>query len=453
MQPNNVVDLRASSKTLGKLHLGRSKVLIPEMNRSSACLFAAAMRAFGIDAQVLETCQGLDFGRKYTSGKECYPCLVTLGDLLHFVEGEQKRLGPAFNAADYVYFMPESDGPCRFGMYNKFQRIVLDSLPGLERIKISALSNTDNYAVDGVIDRGQISDFKKAGCLAMVVADVLDRFTWRVRPYERTPGAADAFTGQALARLAEVFERSGAERPFDPVIKELDGILDEGRRLIDPAIPPKPLVGIVGEIFLRMHRGANQDLIRTLERYGAEVVNASMAEWLNYVSYDGLRQARRRLASGLRLFRPRQARDAARDAMSFGLNLLYQERTQQAVFSRARRRLDIAADHRIAHLERVLKRSGVFSFDIPTEACLSIPGIIHCARGGYNGVVNVYPFTCMPGTTTSAVVRPLMSELGFPFLDTPYDGSIQPNREASIRTFMFQAQQHQQRHGRRAAGA
>jgi hypothetical protein len=63
-------------------------------------------------------------------------------------------------------------------------------------------------------------------------------------------------------------------------------------------------------------------------------------------------------------------------------------------------------------------------------------------------MVNVYPFTCMPSTTTSAVVKPVMGELGIPYLDAPYDSSIQPGREAAIRTFMYQAEQHFQRHGR-----
>jgi predicted nucleotide-binding protein (sugar kinase/HSP70/actin superfamily) len=103
-------------------------------------------------------------------------------------------------------------------------------------------------------------------------------------------------------------------------------------------------------------------------------------------------------------------------------------------------------------LEKTLDRSGIFSFDVSTEACLSIAGILHCAREGYNGVVSVYPFTCMPSITTSAVVRPLMSERQFPYLDTPYDGSFQPNREASIRTFLYQAQQHFNHHGRKMAG-
>jgi predicted nucleotide-binding protein (sugar kinase/HSP70/actin superfamily) len=438
-----------STRTIGKLQLAKSTVLIPEMNRSGAHLFAAALRAFDADARVLATYQGLDLGRKYTSGKECYPCLVTLGDLLHFVEKEKQRLGAAFRADQYVFFMPESNGPCRFGMYNKYQRMVLDALPGLQALKISALTTTDNYSPAGLIEKGNIQGFKKAAYLSFVVADVLDRFTWRVRPYEKKPGWTDAFSMQALQRLCDVLEACGANGYFDPMINELEGIIAEGKEIIDRSVPPKPRIGMVGEIFLRMHRDSNQDLIRVLERYGAEVVNASMGEWINYVSYDGLRQARKRLCLSLQLLRVREIKASLKDMLNFGITLLFQEKAQKAVFKKAQARLDIAGDQRIGHLENILKTSEAFSFDIPTEACLSIPGILHCARNGYHGVVNVYPFTCMPGTTTSAVVRPIMNQMGFPFLDTPYDGSIQPNREAAIRTFMYQAQQHMERNGRK----
>jgi predicted nucleotide-binding protein (sugar kinase/HSP70/actin superfamily) len=70
-------------------------------------------------------------------------------------------------------------------------------------------------------------------------------------------------------------------------------------------------------------------------------------------------------------------------------------------------------------------------------------------RDGYNGVVNVYPFTCMPSTITSAIVRPLMNRQRVPYLDTPYDGTYQPGREGAIRTFMYQAEKHLERNGRR----
>ena len=109
----------------------------------------------------------------------------------------------------------------------------------------------------------------------------------------------------------------------------------------------------------------------------------------------------------------------------------------------------MAADHRISRLEKTLKKGDLYSFDVGTEACLSIAGIMEYAHDGYNGVVNVYPFTCMPSTITSSVVKPVMNRKKVPFLDAPYDGTYQPGREAAIRTFMYQAYQHFKTNGRK----
>ena len=438
-----------STSTLGKVDLRGKTFLIPEMNRVASHLIAASFRSFGVDAQVLKTYRGLDYGKKYTSGKECYPCLITLGDLLHFVEEEKRRLGNGFSAADYVYFMPETEGPCRFGLYNKYQRIVLDSLPGLERLNIGAVTTTDGYSPEGLIEAENATALQKVAFLSAVVADILERLTWRVRPYEKEFGRMDAFVDGAMQSLIAIFEKHGSRDPYDPVMTEMDAIFRKASHIIDPRVSPKPRIGIVGEIFLRMHPDSNQNLIRVLEKYGAEVVNASMAEWMNFVSYEGLRIAKRDLRLNLKLLRLPGALTAAKDMLDFGVSLLYQERVQGKAFKRARRLLNIVGDHKISHLDRILKRSGTFSFDIPTEACLSIASIIHCVSAGYHGVVNVYPFTCMPSTTTSAVVRPLMNEWRFPYLDAPYDGSSQPGREAAIRTFMYQAQQHMERNDRK----
>jgi len=119
------------------------------------------------------------------------------------------------------------------------------------------------------------------------------------------------------------------------------------------------------------------------------------------------------------------------------------------VYKRVKTLIELPEDHRLAHLEKILKEDNIYSFDVGTEACLSISGMIEYAREGYNGVVNVYPFTCMPSTITSSIVKPIMNRMKVPYLDAPYDGSYQPGREAAIRTFMYQAQQHFRRNGRK----
>jgi predicted nucleotide-binding protein (sugar kinase/HSP70/actin superfamily) len=398
-----------------------------------------------VKAKVLQTYEGLDLGMAFTSGKECYPCQVTMGDILYFVEKEQKRLGEFFNPEEYVYFLPESDGPCRFGMYNKYQRIVLDSFPGLSKLKISSLTTNDGYSMAGMLEEGQVLDFRKAGYLTVVVADILDRLLWRIRPYEKKRGMADEFIEQSMQTMADTFETHGAQKKFGRILDKLAEIIKEGKTLVDPHLPRKPLIGIVGEIFLRMHVASNQNLIRVLEKHGAEVVNASLAEWINYVSYDVLRGAKAKFRINLKQLRLAPIISSLKDIICCGADKVYREFVQRHVYKRAHSVIDLAGDHKVSHLEDALREKDLFSFEIGTEAPLSIAGIVEYARSGCNGVVNVYPFACMPGITTSAVVKPIMAGLRLPYLDAPYDSSIQPGREAAIRTFMYQAYQHRKR--------
>ena len=108
MTTKNVISFPSSGN---RTHLRDRTLLIPEMNRTGANLLAATFRSFGVRARVMDTYKGLDLGKEYTSGKECYPCQVTMGDVLHCIEKEREDLGDSFNPADYVYFMPEAEGP------------------------------------------------------------------------------------------------------------------------------------------------------------------------------------------------------------------------------------------------------------------------------------------------------------------------------------------------------
>jgi predicted nucleotide-binding protein (sugar kinase/HSP70/actin superfamily) len=441
---------RSFSEKVGRFKLKGKTFLIPQMNRIGGHLLAGTFRSFGINALVMDTYKGLDLGKEFTSGKECFPCQVTTGDILHHMQKEKERLGPSFDARNYIYFMPEAEGPCRFGMYNKHQRIVLDSFPGLENLKIGSLTSKNSYSLDGMLDRDQTRSFRKAGYFSVVVADVLDRLLWRIRPYEKERGMADEFIEKAMTVLADAFEAYGSSLGFERILDRLEEVILEGKALIDPAVPPKPMIGVVGEIYLRTHVESNQDVIRMIEKYGGEVVNASIAEWVNYTTYDRKREARIGLRLSLKQLRASKVKEHLRRMLGYGIDLAYQQMRQNQVYKRVRAHIDLAEDHRLDRLENVLKEDDLYSFDVGTEACLSISGLLEYMRHGYNGALNIYPFTCMPSTITSSIVKPILNRMKVPYLDTPYDGSYQPGREASIRTFMFQAQQHFNKHGRRA---
>jgi len=439
---------RDMAERVGRFSAQGKRFLVPEMNPMNSHLLAGVFQGFGTPAEVMETYTGLDLGKKYTSGKECFPCVVTLGDILYFMEKEKERLGDKFNPENYMYFMPEADGPCRFGMYNKLHRIILDTLPGLERVQITSLSSDDAYDLAGLVPTEKLQEFRKAGFLSIVVGDILDRLLWRIRPYERSEGITDAFILQARMRLSESFAKHSSTGNLTPILLDLEEIVKQAKGLIDPSIPRKPLIGVVGEIYVRTHVKSNQDTIRVLERYGAEAVNASIGEWINYTTYDQVRMARIALRLHLKSLQLKEIKKDLLKYLKFGLTLLYQYMQQRKVYRMVRNYIDVIEDHKIGHLDKVLTKSKAFSFEVGTEACLSISSALVLARHGYNGIVNIFPFTCMPSNLTASIAKPLMAKLNVPYIDVSYDGSFQPGREAALRTFMYQASQHCKAHGR-----
>lgn len=439
---------RVIAERVGRFNVEGKRFLIPEMNRFSSHLLAGVFQSFGVNASVMETYEGLDLGKKFTSGKECFPCVVTLGDILYFMEKEKESLGDQFDPENYIYFMPEANGPCRFGMYNKYHRIILDSMPGLDKVKIAALNSDDAYSLDGLIPREKMRDFRKAGYLCIVVGDILDRLLWRIRPYEKTEGMGDAFIDEAIGRMSESFAHHASQKDLSPILGGLIEVVKEGKGIIDPRIPKKPLIGVVGEIYVRTHVKSNQDTIRTLERYGAEAVNASIGEWINYTTYEQVRLAKIALRLNLKGFRLKGLRKYLLQYLKYSLTLFYQYMQQRKVYGMVRKHIDIEEDHKIGHLEKVLKRDNTFSFEVGTEACLSISSALELAHRGYNGIVNIFPFTCMPSNLTASIAKPLMAKLNIPYIDISCDGSFQPGREAALRTFMYQAYQHFKTHGR-----
>ncbi len=440
---------RTDQSTFDRLHtsvqqsdVSGKTLLIPDMAPISSRLLAASFRAFGVNAIVMETYKGLGLGRKHTSGKECLPCQITLGDILLHLQSEKERLGSGFAPEQYAYFMPEADGPCRFGMYNKLQRLVLDQFPEFQPVPIVYLSTMNNYETAGILPPDKARLFRRLSYVTLVAGDVLDRIAWRVRPYELRPGLTDTFMHEAVAKVSDVIETVGADLRFDAICRALGQIAATAATFLDPHKPRRPIVGIIGEIYLRSHPASNQNIIHQLERYGAEVVDASLGEWINYITSESLKKIDRQWLETRRRKDWAGCRTLVRKWIGLQIEAYYQKWRQWQVYRSVLRHLDIQPDHNISHIKKHLDRNRLFHEAIGTEAVLSIGGALEYAHHGFDGVVNVFPFTCMPSTMASAVLKPLLNDMKIPYLDAPYDGAIQPNRDVALRTFMYQAQQH-----------
>ncbi len=115
-------------------------VYIPTMGEGSPEAFAAAFRWLGVNAQPtpLSDERTRELGAKYTSGDECYPAKVTVGDFLRVIEQ------PGFDPDRTSFFMPTADGPCRFGQYAPFLRKILNEA-GYGRVQVLSPTSQNGY--------------------------------------------------------------------------------------------------------------------------------------------------------------------------------------------------------------------------------------------------------------------------------------------------------------------
>ena len=88
------------------------------------------------------------------------------------------------------------------------------------------------------------------------------------------------------------------------------------------------------------------------------------------------------------------------------------------------------------------------------EAVLSIGKTVEFAHAGADGVVNVMPFTCMPSTIVSSLMKKVQKDLhGMPALSISYDGQEQATTETRLEAFVHQARVFQQRRSRQSKAA
>ena len=142
------------------------RIYIPPMAYGSARAFASAFRAIGLDAEPTPPSDNRtrELGARYTSGDECYPAKVTVGDFMKVVEN------PAIDKKRIALFMPTAQGPCRFGQYAPYLRQILDA-NGYAEVEI--LSHTSQNAYDGL---GTLAGaFVRTGWRALLAADLLQK--------------------------------------------------------------------------------------------------------------------------------------------------------------------------------------------------------------------------------------------------------------------------------------
>jgi len=380
------------------------------------------MRYCGTEAEAISMSDELtiELGRKYTSGKECFPSIVTTGDIV------KTTLSPDFDPDHAAFLMAGASGPCRFGQYSKLHRLVLDEI-GLQKVPLLLLDQTKNFHQHmATFGKG----FWHRVWQAIVILDSIHKMLLEKRPYEVNQGETDAVYQEWLKLLIEVVERdSDGFESFAHRVKDAFDVVK-----IDKSIP-KPRIGIIGEIFVRSNEFANDFVVRKLENLGAQCSLPPFEEWLDYIAYQRRRRSRLRLEGGWR--------DWAKQKLT--------EFIEERVAEPLRRPFDGAIEHFARELptSEILNRSRPYlSPVLEGEAVLSIGRAVEYAEHGFDGIVNVMPFGCMPGTIVSMLLHRLRHDHGLPVFNLVVDGTRDPGQDIRLEAFFHQCCDHMHRHHR-----
>ena len=81
-----------------------------------------------------------------------------------------------------------------------------------------------------------------------------------------------------------------------------------------------------------------------------------------------------------------------------------------------------------------------------TAYTLAKHGIDRLGNHGLSGIVNIMPFSCMPGLITAGMAPRLRADLdGIPWLDIACDAQHATNIQTRLEAFLYQARQFQRR--------
>ncbi len=373
--------IEESKRSLADIRRRGDTVLVPQLSASSEAI-GACLRGLGVEVDMLGAPdrETLRAGRRYTSGKECLPMCLTLGEVLQRLERERDP------GARFALLMPTACGPCRFGVYNLLHKVTLQRL-GLDG-RVGVWSPSDSSYFDG-----SPPGFSAVTFAGVVTQDMLTAALHDVRPVETRQGAARTIFDRYKRELLGLLEREAAKdlSRSSTLLKlatgRLFGCVDLLRRAAPEFAAVKgdeemPNVMVVGEIYVRLDPFANGFVIDELEKRGLRAHLAPPNEWLEYTDHMAL-QTGQQSGFGARLshFIERHIQNAGHETV--GRTLGWRPR--------------------ISVVDSLRAAEGYLRSALEGEAVLTIGGAVHAWRDGHvDGVVSVGPLECMPNKIAEA---------------------------------------------------
>ncbi|MFC1574164.1 hypothetical protein ACFL30_03185 [Candidatus Latescibacterota bacterium] len=355
---------------------------IHPMTRAGARALAAVFRSKGVNACLPPPSDSktVDLGALYTSGDECYPTKVTLGDYLKITQEE------GFDPSRTAFMMPTANGPCRFGQYRSLFSKVFHDL-GLDDVQIFSPSSKDGYNDIGG------TDFFRLAWIAFVSSDIIRKMLLKTRPYEKVKGTTDKVYEQSLVKAEKVIEREGLSiNKHTSLLRDmLIEIRDDFRAIDADYVRGKPLLAVVGEIFCRHNRFANENMIVKLEEHGAETWLADVSEWVFYTDWTHKNTM------------TRQGKKVSKEMAVAKLKNYFMKKYEHLLLEPFHDDFEGYEEPSDVSIVMDLSKPYLDPNGALGEMAMSLGRSGYCYTKGVDGIVDISPFSCMNGIVTEAV--------------------------------------------------
>ena len=356
-------------------------ILAPQMAPIHFELVQEAARSCGYQLEVLPAMDktAVDEGLKYVNNDACYPAIIMIGQIVQALKSGK------YDVSKTSVIITQSGGGCRATNYLAFLKLGLQQA-GFSEVPIISLNTVGLEKQPGFkLSLGLIN----RSIMAIILGDLFMRVLYRIRPYEIFAGSADLLY-EKWKEVAKETITSGSMRRFrrtvSGIIRDFDHLELQEKK--------KPKVGIVGEILVKYHPTANNDIVNIIEEGGAEAVVPDLMDYFLYSTYNA--RFRFRYLAGKKL--NKQLSDIATSYIqSF-------RKTIRKELGKSRRFSPPTPIEELAQMA-----SQILSLGNQTgEGWLVTAEMLEFIEQGTNNIICVQPLACLPNHITGkGMIKPL----------------------------------------------
>ena len=251
-------------------------IIGPQLSPIHFRILQKAFQSGGYNFVVLDAVdpKAIEAGLKYVNNDACYPSLLVAGQMIAALESGKYDLNKT------ALIISQTGGGCRATNYIGFIRRALNDA-GWGNVPVLSLSAQGFEKNPGFkLTLPLIDNIVKS----VMVGDVLMRVLYRTRPYEAVQGSANQLYKKWTEIAEEMFVNHVSFHKYHKLIKAIIRDFDN--------LPLKPIkkarVGVVGEILVKFHPTANNQIVDTIEKEGAECVMPDFADFFLYTASTGI---------------------------------------------------------------------------------------------------------------------------------------------------------------------